>query len=95
MQFQKEHPPLINRLDEFYSIHRDKVLAEREQNVLREIILQLCREQGLTEAQPKRASTLQYNALNNRLRDIEMPYSIVNLSDSGWQLKYLSEGKEE
>ena len=93
--FQKEHPPLINRLDEFYSIHRDKVLAEREQNVLREIILQLCREQGLTEAQLKRASTLQYNALNNRLRDIEMPYSIVNLSDSGWQLKYLSEGKEE
>lgn len=85
--FGKEHPIENNKLDEFYNSHYDVALTEEQENELREIITTMYRNSGKTEYQPKRNESLKHNALNNRLKDIEEPYEILNTS-KGWVLKY-------
>ena len=85
--FGKKHPAPVSEIDSFYEQHKYTDLTEEEKANLRKIIARAYKNSGRTEAQPRR-DNLQHTALNNRLREMELPYEIQP-KNGKWQLNYI------
>jgi len=93
--FEKEHPELVSEIDDFYEKYKNTDLDKTEQEILRGIIARAYKNSGNVEAQPRRTN-LMHNALNNRLREMTLPYEI-EYQKGFWRLNYIhteSEGEQ-
>lgn len=86
--FEKESPNTDNEIDVFYKNHRDSILSEQDKDELRQIIARAYKRAGFTEAQPRRVTSLQHTALNNRLQELALPYEVQPIN-GGWKLVFL------
>ena len=76
-----------DQLEHFYQTYKGQVLFETQQAELRELIVRTCEAAGIKEPQKRRCDTLQYGALNNRLKVLNTPYEISLAAEGGWQFK--------
>lgn len=73
------------QLEAFYDTWGEKTLSTKQQADLREIICGLYSSTGHKDPQPKRVSSLGYQALSNRLREMGLPYRVEADGDT-WTL---------
>ena len=74
------------QLEAFYNTWGEQHLPPERQAELRRIICNLYASTGHKDPQPRRAETMKYSALSNRLAEMNLPFRIVN-GQTGWILQ--------
>jgi len=71
------------KLEDFCKSNSLKAIFEEDFNMFRNLIVEAYKETGYKESQPSRNGTMQVNALNSRLAELEVPFKIqkINLED--------------
>lgn len=81
-------PDAVGAKAELFAFYREnggRLLSEGQQQNLRTLVVQCYAEAGFKESQPSRKELLQARALTNRLREMDLPFSIET-RDSAWIL---------
>ncbi len=90
-------PPLNANaeIDGFYELHKNEILDDNAVESLRKLIVKAYKRFGKSDRQPSRADILKHGALNNRLKEMNLPYEIQN-KQGEWRLIFVcnSDSKE-
>ncbi len=93
--FGKPQRNVNTEINSFYELHKNDVLDDDAVETLRRLILQAYKRSGKSDGQPSRADVLKHGALNNRLKEMNLPYEIQNKKGE-WRLVFVcnSDSKE-
>lgn len=75
-------------INDFYKSHKNDILDKNATEELRMLIVRAYKRSGRTDGQPSRSDILKHGALNNRLREMNLPYEIQNKKGE-WRFVFL------